>query len=241
MKRLIIAVFIIFVSVSMYAQKTSPSHLVLSVNGGAAIPTGNFGKGDYADEKSGFSKTGVHVNISAVYYLNKNFGIGILGGYSQFGFKGAQSLADGYKEDSGTDSTTLFRKGNNRNLSILIGPYYTIPVSKKISVDLRVLGGYINTHLAGFEIHYEDYTDNIMTQKEASGGAFGFQAGAGITYHITERIGIKANADYFSSKPKINISYDNFIVNSGRRLDTYNESLGGVNATIGVAFNVFGK
>jgi len=45
-------------------------------------------------------------------------------------------------------------------------------------------------------------------------------------------------ADYYSSSPKINISYDSFIVNSGRRLSTYNQSITGVNATAGVAFNI---
>ena len=239
MKQVLSAILIILLAASVHAQKTS-SHLEISLNGGIASPLGSFGKGDYADDKSGYSKTGGHFNIAAVYFINKRFGIAVSGGYSQFKFKGAQSLADGYKEDSGTDSTTLFTKGHNRNFSVLIGPYYSIPVSKKLSVDLRVLGGYINTHLAGFEIHYEDYTDNIMMQNEASKSAFGFQAGAGVTYHITDKIGIKANADYFSSKPKMNISYDNFVVNSGRRLTTYNESLDGINTTLGIAFS-FGK
>jgi len=218
MRKALLFVCIVMSVASAYAQKVSSPHLVLSLNGGLGIPAGNYGKSDYDDQKSGFWKTGVHINISAVYYLDKNWGIGILGGYSQFGLS-AQSLADGYKEDSGTDSTTLYKKGNNRNISVLAGPYYRLPVGKKVSVDFRILGGYINTHLA-------------------SGGAFGFQAGAGVTYHITDKIGIKANADYFSSKPKINISYDNFIVNSGRRLNTYNESSGGINATLGVAFSL---
>lgn len=222
---------------SVFGQKETGSHLVFSVNGGITNPLGNYGKGDYADEKSGFAKTGGHVNITGVYYLSKSFGIGALMGYSQFGHKNLQNLADGYKEDSGTDSTTLFSKGSNHSLSFLVGPYYSFAISKKLSLDIRLMGGYVKTNLAGFEVHYEDYTDNIMTQKESSGGAFGFQGGAGLTYMITKMIGIKANADYFSSKPKINISYDNFIVNSGRRLDTYNESISGVNATIGIAVN----
>lgn len=238
MKKIILAVAVFITGTCAHAQKvTDTTSNEISINAGIASPTGNFAKGDYADEKSGFAKTGVHLNFSAVHYFNKNWGFNLLLGYSKYGYNGTQSLADGYKEDSGTDSTTLYTKGNNSSLSILAGPYYRIPLSSKFSVDLRALGGYVNTHLAGFQVFYEDYIENAMTQKESSGGSFGYQLGAGLTYSITNKIAIKANADYFSSKPKINISYENFIVNSGRKLRTYNEAVSGINATLGIAYS----
>ncbi len=240
MKKLLLAGFITLSVFSVVAQKTQPpSRLVISVNGGIASPTGNFSKGDYADEKSGFAKTGYHYNITGVYKLSKNFGIGALVGYSQFGHKGTVSLAEGYKEDSGTDSTTLYTKGQNSSLSILVGPFYSIPVSNKFSIDLRVLGGYVNTTLSGFQIFYEDYTDNALSQKKSSAGSFGVQAGAGVKYAITDKISVKVNADYFSSKPKLTIDYENFVVNSGRRIDTYNEAVSGITATAGLEFKLF--
>jgi len=217
----------------------SAQHFTVSLNGGAAIPTGNFSKGDYANEASGFAKTGGHFNITGTYFINKHFGIGALAGYTRFGFKGAQSLSDGYKEDSGTDSTTLYTKGSNHAWTFLVGPYYKIDAGKKLIVTLRALGGYTRTHLAGFQVFYEDYTDNAMSQREASGGAFGWQAGLGLAYRITPKLSVQLNGDYFMSKPDINIRYDDFIVNSGRRLSSYNESIGGITATIGVAYTLF--
>jgi Outer membrane protein beta-barrel domain len=237
MKTIIITTAILFSTVSLFAQK-SPSAFEVSLNGGIASPVGNFGKGDYANEKSGFAKTGSHVNITGTYFIHKAFGIGALVGFSQYGFNGTQSLSDGYKEDSGTDSTTLYTKGHNRSFSVLVGPYYSIAAGKKLSVELRALGGYVDTHLAGFQVFYEDYLDNTMTQKEASAGAFGFQLGAGLKYSINKIISVKLNADYFSSNPKINIMYENFIVNSGRRLTEYNETISGVNTTVGLAFTL---
>ena len=237
MKTIITAIAILFSAASLFAQK-SPSAFEVSVNGGIASPLGNFGKGDYANEKSGFANTGGHVNITGTYFIHKAFGIGALVGFSQYGFNGTQSLSDGYKEDSGTDSTTLYTKGHNRSFSVLVGPYYSISAGKKLSVDLRALGGYVNTHLAGFQIFYEDYLTNAMTQREASGSSFGFQLGAGLKYSVNKIIAVKLNADYFSSKPKINITYDNFIVNSGRRLTEYNETISGVNTTVGLAFTL---
>jgi hypothetical protein len=230
-------------AVSAQTKEAAPSPdrhaFILSLNGGTAIPTGSFSKGDYADETSGYAKTGGHFNITGTYFLNKHFGIGALIGYSRFGYKNAQSLSDGYKEDSGTDSTTLYTKGNNHAWSFLAGPYYRIDAGKKLTISLRALGGYTNTHLAGFTIFYEDYTDNAMTQREASGGAFAWQAGLGLAYHITPRISIQINGDYFMSKPDISISYDNFVVNSGRRLSSYNESIAGINVTAGVSYALF--
>ncbi len=238
MKKIIFTILLFGCGFAALAQKNA-SKFILSINGGTAIPAGNFAKGDYADEKSGFAKTGGHFNLTGTYYFNKSWGVGALIGYSQFGYKGSQSLSDGYKEDSGTDSTTLYLKGNNHSFSILVGPYYRIDGGKKISVDIRVLGGYINTHLAGFQIFYEDYTDNAMTQKQASGGAFGFQAGVGVQYHITDKLAVQINGDYFTSKPDITIDYENFNVNSGRKLSSYNESVSGINATIGFAYQLF--
>lgn len=237
MKKIIIATLTILSCSVSYAQK-APSSFEITLNGGAAIPAGNFSKGDYADDKSGFSKTGAHFNITGTYFIHKSFGIGALIGISQFGFNGAQSLSDGYKEDSGTDSTTLYTKGHTKNFSALIGPYYSIAAGKKTTIDLRVLGGYVSSNLAGFQVFYEDYTDNAMTQKESSAGAFGFQAGAAVKYMITDKIGVHVNADYFSSKPKFDISYENFVVNSGRRLDQYNEAISGMNITAGIVFKL---
>lgn len=234
MKKILIVMTAAACGLSVQAQK-----LQVSVNGGIASPMGNFSKSDYSNEKSGFAKTGGNFNITGTWFLTKHFGIGALVGYSKFGYKGSQSLSDGYKEDSGTDSTTLYLKGSNHSWSFLAGPYYRIDASKKITVTARVLAGYTQTQLAGFQIFYEDYLDNAMSQREASGGAFGLQAGLGVQYHLSKKLSVQVNGDYFTSKPDIAIHYDNFVVNSGRRLSRYNESISGIHATAGIAYALF--
>jgi hypothetical protein len=234
MNRLLLIVIASIITVTSSAQ-----HLSLSINGGAAIPTGSFAKGDYADPSSGFAGAGGHFNFTGVWSLSKHWGIQAFTGYSRLSFKGPQSLSDGYKEDSGTDSTTLYGKGSNHVWSFLAGPCYSIAAGKKLTIGARALIGYVNTHLAGFQIFYEDYTGNAMTQREASGGAFGGQAGLSLGYPLTQKLSVQINGDYFISKPDIPIHYDNFIVNSGRRLNTYNKSLGGINASIGLSYSLF--
>ena len=238
MKKIFIIAFMLFAGNYLFAQKTKSSDKKneISFNIGVAVPGGNFSKANYADPASGYAKSGLHLNLSGSHYFNKNWGAGLMIGYSQYGTRGAQSLADGYKEDSGTDSTTLYSIGHTNSLSVLVGPYFRIPAGKSFSVNLRAMIGYVNTHLAGFKIFYEDYLDNFMTQDKSSGGGLGLQFGVDANYKITKMIFIKAGVDYFYSKPRLDISYQNFIVNSGRKLASYDEALPGVNATLGLGF-----
>jgi Outer membrane protein beta-barrel domain len=238
MKKIIVTL-IVLTGVSCVSAQQSVPTFTLGLNGGASVPIGNFAKGDYADQTSGFAKTGAQFNLTGTYNLHKNFGITLLLGYSSFGHNGTQSLADGYKEDSGTDSTTLYSKGSNYSLSFLIGPNYRFHSGKKLFIDARALAGYVNTHLAGFQIFYEDYTTNSMTQNVASAGAFGFQGGIGIGYQISRSWAIQFNGDYFTSKPNFDITYDDFVVNSGRKLITYNQPVNGFNVTVGVSYSIF--
>ena len=238
MKKIIVFLLALTGANRILAQQPIPT-FTIGLNGGASIPTGNFAKGDYADETSGYAKTGGQFNLTATYHLPQNFGITLLLGYSSFGHKGTQSLADGYKEDSGTDSTTLYSKGSNYSVSFLIGPTYRFHPGKKLFIDARLLAGYVNTHMSGFQIFYEDYTTNSMTQNAASSGAFGFQGGIGIGYQISKSWAVQVNGDYFTSKPKFNITYDDFGVNSGRKLTTYDQPVSGLNVTVGLSYSIF--
>ena len=238
MKKIIVFLFVLTVANRVLAQQPVPKFTV-GLNGGASVPTGNFAKGDYSDETSGFAKTGGQFNLTGTYHLSDHFGITLLLGYSSFGHNGTQSLADGYKEDSGTDSTTLYSKGSNYSVSFLIGPSYRFHPGKKLFIDARALIGYVNTHLAGFQIFYEDYTTNSMSQNPASAGAFGFQGGIGIGYQISNSWAVHVNGDYFTSRPNFNITYDDFVVNSGRKLKTYDQPVSGFNVTVGVSYSIF--
>lgn len=241
MKKIIIASIALCAVSTSFAQEKATEKSgsnEISVNAGIGSPSGNFAKGDYADATSGFAKSGFHINLSGTHYLNKNWGVNLVVGFTQYGSKGLQSLVDGYKEDSGTDSTTLNTTNENSSLNILVGPVYQIPVSSNFSVRLRALAGYTNTTLAGFKVYYEDYLDNtVMEQKKSSGGGFAFAAGAGVNYKVSKNISILANADYFSSKPTIDIAYVNYNVNSGRKIDSYKQSISGINATVGIGFS----
>ncbi|WP_344981376.1 outer membrane beta-barrel protein [Compostibacter hankyongensis] len=224
------------VSLSSFAQDKKPVKSYIGITGGVSAPSGNFVKGDYDNDKSGFAGTGAAIGLTGVYYFKSGFGIGGLATYNGYGFKGAQQLADGYKEAFDVDSSTVKVDGSNHTLNILVGPYYAFPLGKKLSLDLRVLGGLVNASLAGNKVYLEDNTDATFGQKKSTASAFGFQAGAGLRYAIAPHLALLLNVDYFSSKPDFKVSNENRPVNAGRLITRYHESISGINGNLGVAY-----
>jgi hypothetical protein len=237
MKKILSGLFIITLfALSVHAQDKS----FIGVTGGLSVPGGNYSKGDYSNDKSGFAKTGFNIGITGAWYFKKShWGIGGILSYTHYGFKNAQSIADGYKEAFDVDSTTAYIKGSNQTVNILIGPYYNIAFGK-FNLDLRVLGGVVNATLPGNEIYLEEGIDNHLTQKKATATAFGWQGGASLRYAITSHIGVLAGLDYFYSKPDFTVENENRPVNAGRKISAYNEPISGIQANVGVVYT-FGK
>ncbi len=158
-------------------KPSGSSRSFIGITGGLSTLGGAFAKGDYADNSSGFGGNGGNAGIAGVYFLpHSHFGITALASFHGYNFKGAQSLADGYKEGYDLDSTTLTTSGSNHAINIFIGPYYSIPVAKRFYIDVRALGGLTSAHRAGYHVAFED-ADYDITQLESNGSAFGWQFG----------------------------------------------------------------
>jgi len=218
------------VSVSAQAQ-----HFI-GVTGGLSIPSGNFTKTDYADSKSGFASGGGNIGVTGTYFLTKHFGINGLVSYQGYGFKGAQDLADGYKEDFEIDSATVLIKGRNYGINVLVGPYYALPVARNFFIDARVLVGITSAHLAGNEVYIEDQSDGTFAQQAASAAAFGLQAGLAARYNLSRHFGIMLHGDYFSSKPNFTVSNTNRANEAGRVLTGYNQPISGINLNLSLVY-----
>jgi hypothetical protein len=229
----LIAVVISYATVSS-AQKGS---FYAGVSGGLSLPSGNFAQSDYGNNKSGFATSGFNFGLTGVYFLNKNFGVGGVVSYSKYGFKGAQNLADGYKEAFGVDSATVYIKGDNHSLNIMVGPYYSLPL-KKFNIDYRLLVGLVNASLAGNEVFLEDNPDNTFSQKNAKAATVGIQAGIGARYSLNKNFGVVLNVDYFYSKPSFSIENVNRANEAGRKITTYSEPLMGLNTNLSLVYQL---
>jgi hypothetical protein len=239
--------FIIAVTLSVYnasaqnkpVEKTGAKSFI-GITGGLSLPGGNYTKDDYYNDKSGFAKSGFNVGITGAWYFKKShWGVGGVLSYTHYGFKNAQALANGYKEAFDLDSTTVYIKGSNQSVNILVGPYYNIGFGK-FNLDLRLLGGVVNATLPGNEVYLEDGIDNHLTQKKSTATTFGWQGGAALRYAVTSHIGILLGVDYYYSKPNFTIENENRPVNAGRKIASYKEAISGLQANVGVVYS-FGK
>ena len=234
------------------AQPMAPSkslHSFIGITGGFSTPIGNFGKGDYLDNTSGYASGGGNVGITGVYFIHHSrFGVAALVSFQGFGFKGGQSIADGYKDGYSLDSTTLTTSGSNHSINVLIGPYYSIPVLKHFTMDVRVLGGLTSAHRAGYHVAFEDADYNV-TQLESGASAFGFQAGIAPRYNFGNHISLMLNLDYFTAKPNFNVEYTSFNPTTGAEGSgvnnqpinktlplTYKEAMSGINANLTLCY-----
>jgi len=218
--------------------KSTDTKWIFGVTSGLSTPFGNYVKTDYDDPKSGFTKSGSDFGVTATYFLNKNFGISALVSYHKYAFNGVQNMANGLKESFDVDSVYLETNGDNHTLNILVGPYYSLPIGKKLSVDLRVLVGYVNASLEGNNVILTDggVTDPEFYQKPATASTFGLQAGTALRYNISSSFAVMLNADYFYSKPNFTIDNVNRLNNAGRKIDSYNQPITGINTNITLVY-----
>jgi hypothetical protein len=228
-----------FIINSTYAQQEMvhpDSKLYIGISGGLSVPMGNFARTDYADSKSGFAKMGGNIGITGTCFLTKHFGITALVSYQGYGFKSAQNLANGYKEDFAVDSATATIQGSNYTIDALVGPYYSCTLRRNLFLDVRALAGITSAHLAGNTIYLEDQTAATFGQKESAATALAVQFGAAIRYNLCKHWGVSLGLDYFSSKPDFSIENTNRKNEAGRIINSYHQPMQGINTNLGLVY-----
>jgi len=241
MKKQLIVIFstvlVLFSSISQAQQTAMFGRFMLGITGGLSSPSGNFTKTDYDDPKSGFAGSGSDFGVTGTWFLNKHFGISALVSYHQYSFKGTQNMASGFQDGFDVDSASFTVKGSNHTLNVLIGPYYSIGITDKLSVDIRALVGLTNATLAGNNVWLED-SGNLFnfSQNEATVTTFGMQGGAGLRYNFTSHFGLMLNVDYFYSKPDFSIDNVNRNNVAGRNIPSYNEAIAGISTNLTLVY-----
>lgn len=211
----------------------------IGITGGFSPVFGNYTKTAYMDDKSGFASAGMNIGITGVYFIKHHFGIAGLISYSGYGYQGSQNLTDGYKEAFDLDSATLYRKGNNDAFSILVGPYYSLPLGQsKLHLDVRILVGYVHAQFAGNEVYLEDGVGNQFEQQPANASAFGYQSGIGLRYDLCRHFGVGVNADYFGSTPDFKIDNTNRKNEAGWLRSEYKQPIQGINANLTLIYRM---
>ncbi len=244
MKKIILYIALGFISLSAFGQddvSSGKAKNFIGVTGGYSNLMGNITKSDYSSNSSGYANAmGYNVGLEGAYYLNKHIGIGGLFSFASFSTANLQSMSDGYKESFDVDSISVTVTTKYNFYNFFVGPYFSFPI-KKFTIDFRAVGGLTLVYTPEFDIFVEDGgKPHPCAQNISSGTGFGFQAGAGIRYSITNHLGIKLNADYYYTDPNIAIQNSNRPQAGARLLTNYHEAITMLNINLGLVYQ-FGK
>ncbi len=217
--------------------KSSPK-MFIGLSVGAGLPMGNFGKSTKQavndSTVQGYAKTGIYFNLSAGYKLSNLIGVMIQLGGNLNGFNSVAYDANA-NNPAGTTVGTSHYIG-----SYLVGPYLGIPVGDKLSVNVRVLGGLMTDKFSSVTstLSPGSALQQTFNHQYAPAMTFGYDAGAGLTVHATERIGIALNVDYLGGTPTFTKSTETYtgplISTVGTRTDKWPLSVGIVNVSLGL-------
>ncbi|HEV8084421.1 MAG TPA: hypothetical protein VGP55_14535 [Chitinophagaceae bacterium] len=237
--------FLLVTNLKLIAQKNN-SKFFTEIKVGASLPVSKFSDKTFTNSPwdnnpSGLAKTGLNINLSLGYHLNKSTGILILLG-NTFNKQDAASYKNYLTQINGngrnevsTNSWKIFK--------VMAGGFYEIPfsTSSKLKFQSKITAGICKTAIPGYS--YTLYDQNGMLQgaftqaKTSLPSAFCYQLSAGINYQINSRIDLLFDVSYCNSNPQINYSYNPNFPDPGPSISgkrKYNLSSVNVMAGIGI-------
>ena len=222
------------------AAAQGPNKSYVGLNAGASFALGDFGKSDYYNNQAGFAKTGFHGALDGAYF----FGGGVVGVAGQVAFTDngrltaddlTNQFGPGFTDGFGVDESTLRSDNRYRRLTAMVGPTFLFPVGiPKLRLEVRGLVGLVHSiSTPTYTVQLEDNAMTLLTQTSSTSTRFGYQAGLGLHYALTERLGLVLRGDYLGAGD-LRIDNANRTNNAGR-LQT-KQPVTAVNTSLGLAF-----
>ncbi len=239
-KYISLVAFLFGIALTLQAEDKAKNYLGFLA--GSSFATGDFsstgtGTLNNWNNSAGFAKTGFNVGVEGAYYFGANLGVvGTINfsDHGRFVAGDVQKLGDSFTDAFAVDESTVKTTGRYRSLTFMAGPQLSFPF-RTLTIDIRAMGGLL-TSLSTPEITVllEDQTDATFTQKSSTTSAFGWMAGAGLRYALTDKLGLMFRADYISSDG-VKIENTNRANNAGRLVTK--QPMSWVNTTIGIAYS----
>ncbi len=222
------------------AAAQGPNKSYVGLNAGASFAIGNFGKADYYNNSAGFAKTGFHGALDGAYF----FGGGIVGLAGQVAFTDngrltandlTNQIGPGFTDGFGVDVTTLRSDNRYRRFTAMVGPTFMFPVgTTKLRLEVRGLVGLVHSiSTPTYTVQLEDNDQTLLRQTSSTSTVFGYQAGLGLHYALTDHLSVVLRGDYLGAGD-LRIDNANRTNNAGR-LQT-KQPVTAVNTSLGLAF-----
>jgi hypothetical protein len=176
-------------------------NIYLDASAGASIPLGDYAGDDLNSETSGYAKPGFFIQANADWMGKKNFGLAFQLMYQN------HSLSEEATKLFLYDTIDAVGPGNWSNIYIMAGPVF-LKYIKKISVDAKLVGGFIISTCPIFE------TRNPETNLTEGGTATGLGLGVniGVGYAVSQKVALKVTMGYIAGFPKIERQYNATVI-----------------------------
>lgn len=200
--KLKLLIILIFASAMVAAQSTNRQYIGLSI--GPSFPSGDFAKTNLNDSTSGWAKTGVAIDLTYSFRLAHNFGLYVSGAFSsnKFNISEYKNALETANPEYGVSVESA------RNWSgggLLLGPYIRLPLSSKLSLDLRGSFGFFSAYSPKITIRTTLLSDQSITndyyRESASGFSYAYSFGLGFKYRLSNYYALLFG-DYLSSPLK---------------------------------------
>lgn len=181
--------------------ETPDNKFSIGLAAGTTIPLGGFAASGATSDSThinGSAQTGIHFNATVGYKIYKVIGAMVMVGGN----------INSYNSPTSGFAAATVPSGPHYVGQYLAGPYVSIPVGKKLSIEARALVGLITSHYPelteGTSVSFSGFVGaNVsIDTKLKSGAAFGYSGGVGAKYMLSNHFGLTLNVAYSGSNMK---------------------------------------
>ena len=189
-----------------------------SISFGASLPQGDYGvTGDLSS--NGYASTGGAIKFDAGYFPGSYFGIG-----GSFSFGSNYADSDSLRQDMiahvvehassiieiPEDADIVYGSGFWNNISLFLGPHFSIRATQRLYFDLRALAGISFIRPPDQELSISFDETDIFSTVSSDKVSFGFTAGGGLRYGLNDDLALKLAADFTQARARIDYAFDLF-------------------------------
>ncbi len=212
MRNIAVAI-LLFLGVSAFGQQN-----FASISFGACLPQGDYSlTGDFSS--NGYAKAGGAIKFDGAFFPASYLGIGgsfsfgsnfamndsLLGDMLDYIIDNAASLPEIPEE-----AEKLYANGFWNNISLLIGPHFSVRATQRLYFDFRLLGGFTVLRPPDQELLITWDDNEIHSRVSNNKLTFGFTAGGGLRYKLNEDLALKLGVDFNQARAKFDYTFELF-------------------------------
>jgi hypothetical protein len=212
-----LSLFILLFSTGFIAKSQLSKPHFVSANFGTSIPLADYKKLDSL--AGGSAAMGLSYNIEGGVYFSKVLGVAAnIGAFTNQ--VDEKELESQLKDDFSNDGTVQVSSSKWVNGFAMVGPILSFG-SKGFIVDLKLLGGIVNTEKPLINITTDSSgTVSASKSEESVSANFGFNYGLHFRIKLVGKLGLRINAEGFMTEQE----FDNTVKNKQNGQETTSES-----------------